>query len=134
MNSLKLFVLCLLGLLWCNYACEYKPYSHGEIMYQNFCASCHMEDGTGLTGNIPPLAGADFLRDHQEKLPCIIRYGIADTILVNGVSYSTPMVGVPQLTDAEVANIINYMNQAWGNDYGFVKPTDVERILKECRK
>ena len=134
MSSPKFFAIFLLGLLWWNSACEYKPYSHGEIMYQNFCASCHMDDGSGLTGNIPPLAGADFLKMHPEQLPCIIRYGISDTILVNGVTYSTPMQGVPQLTDAEITNIINYMNQAWGNDYGFVKPTDITRILKECKK
>jgi len=134
MSSPKFFAICLLGLFWWNYACEYKPYSHGEIMYQNFCASCHMDDGSGLTGNIPPLAGADFLKEHADELPCIIRYGISDTILVNGVTYTSPMVGVPQLTDAEITNIINYMNQAWGNDYGFVNPKDVERILKECRK
>ena len=103
-------------------------------MYQNFCVNCHMEDGTGLPGNIPPLAGADFLTTHAAELPCIIRYGIQDTIVVNGVTYSAPMAGVPQLTDIEITNIINYMNHAWGNDNGFTRPDDVQKLLANCKK
>lgn len=131
-NFLIFFIL--VGLLGSYFSCQSNPYIHGEILYQNFCMNCHMEDGTGLPGNIPPLAGADFLQQHSDQIPCIIRYGIRDTIRVNDISYSTPMEGVPQLTDIEITNIINYMNHAWGNNNGFTKPTDVARILKNCSK
>ena len=114
-------------------SCQSNPYVHGEILYENFCANCHMEDGTGLVGNIPPLAGADFLKKYASDLPCIIRYGIQDTIVVNGKEYVTPMAGVPQLTDIEVTNVINYINHAWGNDNGFTRPMDVQVILEGCK-
>lgn len=114
-------------------ACQSNPYKHGEILYQNFCMNCHMEDGTGLVGNIPPLAGADFLVKSKEQLPCIIRYGIQDTLVVNGIAYTAPMEGIPQLTDIEITNIINYINHSWGNDNGFTKPTDVAQYLKACK-
>ena len=93
-----------------------------------------MEDGTGLVGNIPPLAGADFLTKNVADLPCLIRHGIQDTIIVNGVTYSSPMAGIPQLTDIEITNIINYMNHAWGNDNGFTRPDDVQKLLAHCKK
>ena len=92
-----------------------------------------MDDGTGLEGNIPPLAGADYLTLYKSKLACIIRYGIQDTISVNGATYNNAMPGVPQLTDFEIANILNYINHAWGNDYGFVTIDEVRAGLEKCK-
>lgn len=91
-----------------------------------------MEDGTGLQGNIPPLAGADFVRDRQEELACIIRGGLEGEIVVNGQTYDQPMAGIPELTEFEIANIINYINQAWGNDYGYIKLETVREGLEKC--
>lgn len=113
--------------------CNQKPYAHGKIMYENFCVNCHMEDGTGLVGNIPPLAGADYLKDHADKLACIIRYGISEEIIVNDKSYTTPMAGVPQLTDVEIANIINYINHEWGNNNGYTTIQSVQKQLENCQ-
>lgn len=110
-----------------------NPYKQGKILYENFCASCHMDDGSGLAANIPPLAGADYLKEAQELLPCIIRYGQQGPIVVNGVTYNNAMPGVPQLTDFEIANVINYINHAWGNDYGYMQIDEVQDILEECQ-
>lgn len=92
-----------------------------------------MEDGSGLIGNIPPLAGADYLQTHSDKLACIIRYGISEKIVVNEKEYSTPMAGVPQLTDVEIANIINYINHEWGNDNGYTSIKQVQAQLGKCQ-
>ena len=113
--------------------CNQKPYAHGKIMYENFCVNCHMEDGTGLGGNIPPLAGADYLMSHSDKIACLIRYGISEELVVNGKKYTTPMTGVPQLTDVEIANIINYINHEWGNDNGYTTIKQVQAQLEKCR-
>lgn len=115
-------------------SCANPPFAQGQNLYLTHCANCHMEDGSGLRGNIPPLAGADYLRDHQEELACIIRYGQQDTIVVNGRTYHEPMPGVPGLTEFQIANIINYINQAWGNDYGFVKVEDLRTQLEQCKR
>ncbi len=102
-------------------------------MYENFCSNCHMEDGTGLEKNIPPLANADYLDKHRGEIACIIRYGIQGTIIVNNKIYTTTMEGLPQLTDVEITNIINYVNHAWGNDYGYIKIQEVQRQLEQCK-
>jgi len=113
-------------------SCQSNTFQHGEILYNNFCANCHMEDGTGLIGNIPPLAGADFVRDRQEELACIIRKGMEHEIVVNGETYNQPMAAIPQLTEFEIANVINYINQAWGNDYGYIKLQTIRDGLESC--
>ena len=114
-------------------ACQSSPYKQGEIMYGNFCASCHMDDGSGLRGRIPPLAKSDYLKKYPMELACIIRYGQTGEIDVNGKKYQEPMPGVTQLTDFEIANIINYINQAWGNEYEYVPVQKVQRALEKCK-
>ena len=131
----KLVLIWLLALvcLFPKIGCINKnPYTHGKILYENFCANCHMEDGTGLVEVIPPLAGADYLGLYAEKLPCLIRNGIKGKMIVNGKEYSTEMPGVPQLTEFEITNVINYINTSWGNNFKIVKHLDVRSALGKC--
>jgi len=114
-------------------ACQSSPFKQGEIMYGNFCANCHMYDGSGLRGRIPPLAKSDYLKKNRAELACIIRYGKKGEIVVNGKKYAEAMPGVPQLTYFEIANIINYINQAWGNKSAYVKVQEVQRALEKCK-
>lgn len=123
-------LLALVGFLFqCS---ERKPFRQGEILYQNFCANCHMDNGSGLKGLIPPLANADYVAADPERMACIIRYGIQDTIVVNDTLYSQPMAGIPELSDFEITNVINYINHAWGNDYGYTSFDDVKARLDSC--
>ncbi|MEZ4984424.1 MAG: cytochrome c [Saprospiraceae bacterium] len=113
--------------------CNETDFQQGKALYDIHCANCHMDDGTGLRGNIPPLAHADYLIQHTQQLPCIIRYGIQDTITVNGITYNTPMAGIPSLTDIQITNIINYIHHAWGNEMGIVSAPQVRQQLKDCQ-
>lgn len=113
-------------------ACQDNPYKQGEILYNGFCANCHMEDGIGLVGNIPPLVDSDFLVKHKGQVACVIRYGLSDTIEVNGIKYWQPMAGIPQLSEIEITNIINYINSSWGNANGFYPLDSVMNDLKSC--
>lgn len=113
-------------------SCKENPYQQGEILYNHYCANCHIEDGTGLKGLIPPLANADWVKNNPTEMACLIRNGMKGEIVVNGKTYNQEMVGFPQLTRYELANIINYINQAWGNDYGTVKVTDIKEELEVC--
>ncbi len=111
--------------------CEH-PHRQGEILYNNFCANCHMEDGSGLKGNIPPLAQSDYLSKYPEQVACIIRYGQKGEIEVNGKTYSTEMAAIPQLNKYEIANVINYIRHSWGNDLGFYQVGAIEQDLENC--
>lgn len=113
-------------------SCQQEPYQQGKNLYVTHCESCHMADGTGLGGNIPPLAQADYLEQQQDQLACIIRHGMEGAIEVNGKTYTEAMPGVETLSEFQIANIINYINHAWGNDYGFVKVEDIRAELENC--
>lgn len=130
MKQARLFFF-IAGLV-CFAACEDNPYPQGEILYNNFCSNCHAADGSGLEGLIPPLANADYLVSHRDKLPCIIRYGIADTIVVNGRTYTQKMEAIPNLSRFEIANILNYIEHSWGNQQKYFTIQEVEASLENC--
>lgn len=126
-------ILWISALLFFAISCHENPYVQGQRIYTAKCASCHMADGTGLESLIPPLANADYLHTHQDKLPCIIKHGLRDTIMVNGVSFSTPMEAV-DLSDVEITNVLNYINNAWENRIGETSLKDVKQQLQDCKK
>jgi len=131
--SKYLLVVLLLIVQIVTWSCQSQPYQQGEILYNNFCANCHMEDGTGLEGNIPPLAQADYLKNNPLATVCIIRNGMEGPLVVNGLTYQTPMPAVRALSDFEITNVINYINQAWENDYGVVTVAEVREALETCQ-
>jgi len=126
-NSLLfLFVVILF------FTCDYKPYSQGQVLYDFHCSNCHMTDGVGLKQLIPPLAKADYLKNNQSELACLIKNGIKGPITVNGKVFNTEMAGIKSLNDIQINNIINYINHSWGNDFGDSNVRDVKNALEQC--
>ena len=105
----------------------------GERLYKTHCANCHMDGGEGLGALIPPLAGSDYLVSNRERLACIIRYGLKDTIVVNGKTYAEQMLGNDKLNDIQVTNVVNFMLQSWGNKQEPVTFEEVKASLSKCR-
>lgn len=127
------FIACLAFVLS---TCQSNPYEQSEGLYKHFCANCHMEDGTGLRGLIPPLKGADYLKADPLRVACIVRKGMEGPVTVNDTIYNQAMPGLGEdkISAFEITNIINYINQAWGNDYGYVSYIDVKKRLERCDK
>lgn len=105
-----------LGLVGLN-GCFTSQERSGEALYAEHCANCHGPQGDGLGRLIPPLAGADYLNTHRATLPCLVRHGLRGPLTINGNSYDGVMPGFSseKLSDADVANILNYVRTAWGN-------------------
>lgn len=91
-----------------------------------------MEDGSGLQGIIPPLAGADYLRLYPEQLPCIITQGMSGPVTVNGIVYDQPMPAVEGLDIVEIANILNYIQHRWGDPNYFYDQDLIKEALQDC--
>lgn len=85
-----------------------------------------------MHGLIPPLAGSDYLAKNQDQVACIIRFGQKGPIEVNGKIYDQEMQGIGRLSDFEIANVINYINHAWGNDLGYRQIQEIQSNLENC--
>ena len=100
----------------------------GKSVYNDMCITCH---GKGVPKAFPPLASADYLRDNQDKSIIGIKNGMSGEMVVNGITYNSVMAPLG-LSNEEVADVMNYINNSWGNDYGkFLTTEDVTETLKK---
>ena len=88
--------------------------ARGEEIYFDFCMNCHMADGKGVGRTYPPLADSDYLKEKPEESIRGIKYGMEGKIVVNGQTYNNAMMPMG-LEDEEVADVMNYINNSWGN-------------------
>ena len=103
----------------------------GKEVYALFCQSCHMEDGKGTPGINPPLAKADYLKRSEKTLIGIILNGQSGEVIVNGKNYNTIMPAQDYLSDQQIADVMNYIRNSWGNKLpGYIKPALVKSLRK----
>jgi mono/diheme cytochrome c family protein len=92
-----------------------KSIAKGKTVYANNCMNCHMEDGKGLEGAFPPVAKSDYLKRAPKDLISVILKGQTGELKVNGVVYNGMMPAQDYLSDEEIADVLNYINNSWGN-------------------
>lgn len=99
----------------------------GKVIYENECMICHMENGEGLSGAFPPLAGSDYFQDDISKAVAVILNGLEGEVIVNGQSYYGIMDPVP-LSDQELADVLNYIQNGWGGNAKELMAKDIEEL------
>jgi mono/diheme cytochrome c family protein len=101
--------------------------------YTRHCAQCHGDAGEGIGALVPPLAYTDWLEENQDQIPCIIRHGLKDSILVEGIWYNEEMLAVDQLNNIQIGNISNYISKQFTTEQKFYSQTEVEALLDACK-
>ena len=101
----------------------------GESVYQANCASCHMPEGEGIESVFPPVAKTDYVKNAKRAIGIILD-GQEGEIIVNGKTYNTPMAALPQLTDQEVADVLNFVRNSWDNKNPMIKAAQVKAERK----
>lgn len=95
----------------------------GETIYNTRCAMCHQPNGEGLTGIFPALAGVGVSIDPAKKLEHI-------SVVVHGRGGTAMQAFGPQLSLKELAAVITYERNAWGNSTGdTVQAAEVQAVL-----
>jgi len=107
--------------------------SNGKDIYKAKCQNCHGENGEGLGQLAPPLTDSVFLKTNKENLACIIKNGTNEKITIHGKDYQEKMPGFPELADIDVAQVMVYVTNSFGNHQGFVPYSKVSTQLLNCR-
>jgi cytochrome c oxidase cbb3-type subunit II len=109
----------------------YDP-AKGAALFSANCSACHQASGEGLPGAFPPLKGNDAVNDDDATMHVtVVLSGLHDT-KVGGVAYGSAMPPfAATLSDADVANIVDYERGSWGN-HG--KPITPARVATERAK
>jgi len=109
-----------------------KSIERGKMVYSENCITCHMGTGEGVTATFPPLAKSDYLMQAPENAIKAIKFGLAGKIKVNGVEYDNMMPN-PGLGNDEIADVVNYIMNSWGNssDKKMITEKIVEAVKEE---
>ncbi len=99
----------------------------GQGLYNTHCAACHQPTGQGLAGAFPPLAKSDYLMKDRSRAVATVVQGKTGEIKVNGQMYNAVMPGMGHLSDAEIAAILTYATNSWGNE---ASAFGVEEVVK----
>lgn len=99
----------------------------GKKIYEEKCIVCHQANGQGIKGAFPPLDNSDYLLKDKVRAVEQVLNGSNKEMVVNGLTYKTPMP--PQLDNKEDAvAVINYVLNSWSNDGGTVSMDEVKHI------
>jgi len=110
-----------------------RYFADGAQLYKTNCQNCHGAAGDGLALLIPPLTDTLFLRNNRTKLACIIQYGLAEPIVVNGETYNFKMPANQKLAPIDMAKLLTFVTNSYGNKQGLFDVLEVENHLKNCR-
>lgn len=99
----------------------------GKAVYDGNCMACHGAEGKGVEGTFPPLEKSDYFAKDSTKLVHAVVKGVTGAIKVNGKDYNGVMPAVA-LSDQDVANVVTYVLNSFGNSGGQVTAAEVAEI------
>ena len=102
----------------------------GKSLYNKTCFACHQANGEGIPNAFPPLANSDYLNADVKRAISVIVNGKSGEIEVNGKTYNSVMTK-QTLTDTEVADVLTYVYNTWGNNKTNVKVSTVQEVKSQ---
>tara|TARA_R110002049_G_scaffold307773_2_gene509429 strand:- start:14693 stop:16168 length:1476 start_codon:yes stop_codon:yes gene_type:complete len=99
----------------------------GKNAYMQTCFACHQAEGQGIPNAFPPLAKSDYLNADVDRAIDIVLHGKTGEITVNGQKYNSVMTRQMLSTD-EIANVLTYVYNSWGNSGKVVTKAMVEKV------
>lgn len=101
--------------------------ANGPQLYAANCAACHGASGAGVPGAFPPLAGDSVVTaTSPDEHIRIVLHGIAGK-RIGSTAYGGRMPAFAQLSDTEIAAIVDHERTSWGNHAPVVTPDIVKR-------
>lgn len=116
-----------------------KLFTKGAEVYarEAHCGTCHQSNGKGLpAAGFPPLAGTKWATGDPERLIKASLKGLMGPIEVQGVKYpgTVPMTPFEHiLKDDELAAVLTFVRNSWGNKAGAILPADVKKVRAEVK-
>jgi glucose/arabinose dehydrogenase/mono/diheme cytochrome c family protein len=105
----------------------------GAAVYAKNCQTCHMADGAGVQNLNAPLTGTEYVLGNKTRLINVLLKGMQG-VDINGESYSNVMPAHDFLTDKQIASVLTYIRNSFGNKASAVTSTEVTAARKNQAK
>ena len=106
--------------------------AHGRKIYNRECIACHQATGLGVPGIFPPLVGSDWVTGNEKLPTSIVLSGLMGAIEVGDTVYNSVMPPLAaQLDDRDIAGVLSFVRQEWGNSAASISENLVAEIRAE---
>lgn len=103
----------------------------GEVIYNNYCASCHKSDGSGIAGVFPPLKATPQVLGDKRPLIKIVLKGLSGPLVIKGLKYDQQMPAFNFLSNKEIALVTSYVRTQFGNKASIISEMEVSKVRAE---
>ena len=100
--------------------------ARGKALYETSCLACHQADGSGVPNLNPPIKKTKWVLGDKAELIKIIIKGMDEEIEVDGEYFSNTMPAHPHLKDQEIADILTYVRNSFGNKASAITAAEVK--------
>jgi mono/diheme cytochrome c family protein len=101
---------------------------NGKKVYEQHCLTCHQVDGNGVPMMNPPLVKTKWVLGNKKQLVGIVLKGLNNEIEIDGQTFSNPMPSQAHLTDQEIADVLTFVRNSFGNKASAVAVSDVKAV------
>ena len=108
--------------------------ARGKKVYETYCLACHQADGTGVPRLNPPLVKTSFVLGDKKVLIGIVLNGFDEPIEIDGDTFSNVMASHDFLKDQEIADVLTYVRNSFGNKASAVAPAEVATVRTAKKK
>ena len=106
--------------------------ARGKAVYENVCGLCHGNDGMGKPGQAPPFAKSEWAVGSPNRMIRIPLAGLAGPVAVAGTEWNLAMPAMgAALPDEDLAAVLTYIRQSWGNTASAIVPEQVKAVRTE---
>ncbi|MBV6647308.1 MAG: PQQ-dependent sugar dehydrogenase [Cyclobacteriaceae bacterium] len=102
--------------------------NRGKKLYETNCSVCHQSEGQGIGGTFPPLTQTGWVLGSKERLISVVLKGLDEKIRVHGEVYDAVMPAMDHLSDEQVADILTYIRNSFGNKASKVTNNEVKLV------
>lgn len=98
----------------------------GQQVYSTTCIVCHQKDGGGVPRLNPPLIKTKYVLGDKSQLIQIVLKGLNQPIEIDGEQYTNAMPSFAQLTDEQIADVLTFVRNSFGNKASAVTVAQVK--------
>ena len=134
MKYILITMITILGLAFSVQPSLKSSIERGKQVYNTYCLSCHQADGKGVQRLNPPLLNTEYVSGDKKRLIGIILNGLDGEIEVDGETYNNVMASHDFLKDEQIADVLTYVRNSFGNKYSLVTPAEVKTVRASKKK
>lgn len=105
----------------------------GKLVYGVNCLSCHQADGYGVGNLNPPLVGTSWVLGNKNTLIQMVLKGSQGQVEIDGETFANAMPAQAHLSDQQIADVLNYIRNSFGNKAGAVTPAEVKAVRAKTK-